>query len=103
MGFADASKLPPEADSGIPHGKMYQIACHAWFTSAGSPMPISFKFQGDDGEILRVADIKIQYREDKNYAGLPSKEYGCEAIIGGLIREFRLIYYLDACTWVMMI
>ena len=103
MGFADATRLPPATEQDKPRGKMYQIACHAWFTATGAPQPLSFKFQGDDGEIQRVADIKIQYSEDKYYSGLPSKEYACEAVIGGLIREFRLIFYQDTCTWVMMI
>lgn len=103
MGFMEATKLPPEAEQDKPGGKMYQIACHAWFTAAGEPMPLSFKFIGDDSVIQRVSDIRIRYCEDKNYSGLPSKEYGCEAIIGGLNQEFRLIYYLDACKWVMMI
>ncbi len=103
MGFADAARLPAEAEQDIPQGKMYHIACKAWFTASGSPRPLSFKFQGDDGQMIYVTDMTIHYSEDRNYSGLPSKEYGCEAVIGGLSRRFRLIYYLDACKWIMMI
>lgn len=103
MGFSDATRLPPDAEQDTPNGKMYHIACMTWFTSSGSLRPISFKFEDENKEIQRVGDIIIQYSEDKNYSGLPSKEFGCKAIIGGLIQDFRLIYYLDACKWVMMI
>ena len=103
MGFADASKLPPDAEQDAPKGKMYHIACMTWFTASGSLRPISFKFEDENKEIQSVGDIFIQYSEDRNYSGLPSKEFGCRAVIGGLNQEFRLIYYLDACKWVMMI
>ncbi len=103
MGFADASKLPPEADSGSPHGKMYHVACMAWFTAGGSPRPLKFKFEDDTGAIQTVSEVRINYSEDKNYSGLPSKEYGCEAVIGGLLREFKLVFYLEASQWVMLV
>lgn len=103
MGFADAAKVPAQMDSGVPGGKMYHAAVMAWFRSEGDPRPLSFKFQGDDGEIQAVKDLVVRYAEDRNYSGIPSKEYGCEAVIGGLIREFRLIFYTEACKWVMMV
>ena len=102
-GFADAAKLPPEAESDLPQGKMYHIACKIWFTSTGSPRPLSFKFQGDDGVIQTVSSLQVHYAEDKNYSGIPSKEYGCSAVIGGFLREFKLIFYCEACKWVMLI
>lgn len=92
-----------EIDSGEIKGQAYHIACNAWFTANGSPRPLSFKFKGDDEEIQQVKDIVIKYTEDKNYSGIPSKEYGCEAIIGGLRHTFKLIYYLQECKWVMVI
>lgn len=103
IGFASASELPPEPESNIPNGKMYHIAVMAWFKSNGNPIPISFKFQDDAGEIQSVRDILIKYEEDKNYSGIPSKEFGCEAIIGGFIRQFKMIFYAEACKWVMLI
>lgn len=102
-GFSNATKLPPRAESSVPSGKMYHIACKIWFTSTGSLRPLSFKFEGDDGELQYVSDMKIIYSEDKNYSGIASKEYGCEAIIGGFLREFKLIFYCEACKWVMLI
>lgn len=103
MGFAETSKVPEGIDSGAIRGKQYQIACNTWFTSTGTPIPLSFKFEGDDGEIIKVKQLEVKYTEDKNYSGIPSKEYGCRAIIGGLTREFRLIFYCEACKWVMLV
>ncbi|MBQ7796679.1 MAG: hypothetical protein IJ374_08995 [Lachnospiraceae bacterium] len=102
-GFADASKVPDGIDSGIPKGKMYHIACNTWFTSSGEIMPLSFKFEGMDGMIHRVGDLKIEYVEDKRFSGISSKEFCCKAIIGGILHEFKLIFFCEACKWVMMI
>lgn len=103
IGFAEASKVPEDMDSGIPKGKMYHIACKSWCTSDGDLQPLSFKFKGDDGSMILVSNLLVKYGEDKNYSGIPSREFGCEAVIGGLIREFRLIFYCEACKWVMLI
>ena len=91
--FAQATKYGIDVDSGIPKGNMYHIACSAWFTSTGQTMPRYFKFEDDAGEVQTVKDILVKYTEEKNYSGIPSREYGCEAVIGGLIREFKLIFF----------
>ena len=95
-GFADATKYGIETDGGVPKGTRYEIACMTWFTSTGKTMPRYFKFEDDSGTIQTVT-------EEKKYCGIPSREYGCKAIIGGLNREFRLIFYQDNCKWVMLI
>ena len=89
--FAQATKYGIDVDSGIPKGNMYQT------------MPRYFKFEDDAGEVQTVKDILVKYTEEKNYSGIPSREYGCEAVIGGLIREFKLIFFLEACKWVMLV
>ena len=104
MGFvAVSADMMPHEDSGKPRGKMYHIACKTWFTSGGAAIPLSFKFEGDDGQLQWVGDLKVLYSEDKYYSGIASKEYGCEAVIGNAVREFRLIFYMEACKWVMLI
>ena len=102
-GFADATKYGIETDSGVPKGTRYEIACMTWFTSTGKTMPRYFKFEDDSGAIQTVTDIVVNYTEEKNYSGIPSREYGCKAIIGGLNREVRLIFYQENCKWVMLI
>lgn len=103
IGFAEASKVPESFDSGQLNGNIYHIACKSWTTTEGKVMPLSFKFEGDDGSIIMVTNIQILYSEDKNFSGIPSREFGCEAIIGGLFRTFRLILYCERCKWVMVI
>lgn len=103
MGFLEASKVKDNVESRDPGGKMYPIACNAWFTSGGDSRPLSFKFEGDDGEIILVRNVQVKYVEDKFFSGIPSKEFGCDAIVGGLLREFKLIFYQEACKWVMVI
>lgn len=90
-------------DSGTLRGHIYAVACKTWFTASGSAKPLSFKFQGDDGQIQTVENLTIRYTEDKNYSGIPSKEYGCEAIIGGLRHSFKLIFYPENCKWEMVV
>ena len=90
-------------DSGEIRGKMYHVACKVWFTASCSPKPLSFKFEGDDGIIQSVTDISIKSSEDKNYSGILSKEFVCESIIGGFLREFKLIFFVESCKWVMVI
>lgn len=91
-----------ELESREIHGRQITIACKTWFTSTGSPRPLSFKYEGDDGEIQYVTIAEVISSEDKNYSGIPSKEYWCRAIIGGLMHEFRLIFYIEVCRWVMV-
>lgn len=92
-----------DIDSGAIKGRMYHIACKTWFTATQSVRPLSFKFEGDDGGIQAVNNLNVKYSEDKIYDGIPSKEYGCEAIIGGIRQSFKLIFYMEACKWVMVL
>lgn len=47
-----------ETDNGELKGQMYHIACMAWFPAySKDPIPVSFKFMGDDGSCQRVSDI----------------------------------------------
>ncbi len=83
--------------------KMYHIACKVWFTASCIPLPLSFQFEGDDHMIQTVKNIKVKYCEDKNDSDIRFKEFGCEAILGGIRHEFKLIYYMEACKWVMIL
>ena len=52
---------------------------------------------------LVEAAITVNYSEDKNYSGITSKEYGGTAVIGGFLKEFRLVFFPEAGKWVMLI
>lgn len=92
-----------QTNAGELRGRQINIACKTWFTSTGSASPLSIKFEGDDGIIQIVPDICVMCAEDKNYSGIASKEFSCKAIIGGLMHEFKLIFYLEECRWVMIV
>ena len=92
-----------EAEEGERKGRPYPVACKTWFTSAGEILPLSFKFQDDSGELQTVANVRVRSSEQKNYSGIPSREFSCQAVIGGLLREFYLIFYQETCQWRMMI
>lgn len=88
-------------DSGLLTGRQIKIACKAWFTSTGSICPLSFKFEGDDGILQTVEHVAVRCSEEKYYSGIPSREYACRAVIGGLTQEFKLIFYPEEGRWIM--
>ena len=90
-------------DSGGIRGNVYNIACKAWFPAGQKPYPLSFKFKGDDEIIVTVPELNIRHTEDKFYYGEKTIEYRCEAIIGGLKKDFKIIYYISLCKWIMVI
>lgn len=92
-----------QIDSGEINGDRRDISCLSWFPHGNDPYPISFKFKGDDDAIISVKDIKVLTTEDKRYCGIPSKEYKCRAVIGGLFHDFKLIFYLETCKWEMVL
>lgn len=90
-------------DSGEIRGRAYNIACKVWFPTNSKPYPLSFKFEGDDGIISSVSDLNIKYMENKVYYGNKSIEYRCEAIIGGLKKDFKIIYDILDSRWILVI
>ena len=90
------------ADSGLLAGRQIKIACKAWFTSTGAIQPLSFKFEGDDGMMQTVNHVAVRFGEEKYYSGIPSMEYACRAVIGGLT-QFKLIFYPEEGRWVMVL
>ena len=90
-------------DSGIIRGNTYPIACMAWYTPDRPPRPLLFKFEGEDGILQTITDIKIHCTDDKTYDGEQVNEYVCDAIIGGIRFGFKLIFYVVSCKWVMVV
>ena len=50
-----------------------------------------------------VKHLTVKWSEDRNYSGIPSKEFLCEAVIGGFLREFRMIFDTGSCEWKLVI
>lgn len=101
-GFTAISDVLPHIDSGTRKGRPYPIAVKSWFTSSGTIIPLSFKFEGDDGEIHYIQNIHVKSSEEKHYAGIPSRDFSCSAVLGGLEQSFRLVYYPAESKWVMV-
>lgn len=93
----------PRQDLISSKGRLYHIACKAWFTATGAIYPLSFKFEGEDGVLIAVKDISIKDTKDKLCEGIRSREYNCEAIIGGITQKFTLLFYPEVYKWVMLV
>ena len=104
-GFVQSIKRDEKLNSGEIKGKLtvLDVACLSWFTRSGKVLPIAVKYQGDDGQIYEAKHIKIKTVSDKFYCGIASVEYICEAKFSGLLKEFKLIYYLEEHKWKMMV
>lgn len=90
-------------DSGKLRGKTYPVACMTWFTPGHAPRPLLIKYEDQEGIIQTVSEIMIKSTYDKVYDGEPVNEYKCEAVIGAVIHEFRLIFNILNCRWFMVI
>ena len=101
-GFTAINDVLPHIDSGTRKGRPYPIAVKSWFTSSGTIIPLSFKFEGDDGEIHYIQNLHVKSSEEKHYAGIPSRDFICTAVLGGLEQIFRLVYYPAESKWVMI-
>jgi hypothetical protein len=102
MGVFGIGTNVKEIDNGKLSGKTYKAACDIWFTSEGRLLPQSFKFENDDGIIQSVEKIRLKSVENKNYSGIPTKECSCEAKIDGILKNFKLIFNMETCKWVMV-
>ena len=74
-------------DDGTVKGDRREAACMAWFPAGRELYPVSVKFKGDDGEVICVRNINISSSEDILYNGIASKQFLCNAVIGGLVQE----------------
>lgn len=84
-----------------PVRRQIEIACECWFTSQGRTMPLMIKFQDEDGKIQQIKDILVNHAEMKKYAGISAMEYECNIVVRGVLRNVRLIFYVERCQWAM--
>ena len=75
-------------DDGTVKGDRREAACMAWFPAGRELYPVSVKFKGDDGEVICVRNINISSSEDILCNGIASKQFLCNAVIGGLVQDF---------------
>ncbi len=90
-----------KTDAGPVRGKQLEVACECWFTSRGEVLPRLIKFMDENGEVQTVKDFRVNYNEEKNYAGVPSVEYGCTMSINHREHDVKLVFFKEECRWVM--
>lgn len=91
-----------EPDAGVVRGRPLPVACECWFTSSGKVMPIMLKVQNEeDGEIITIRNIRVNYYERKNYAGVPTDEFDCMISLLGQKFDVKLVHYLADSRWTM--
>lgn len=103
MGVFGIGTNEKRIDSGSIRGDTYPVACMAWYAPGCPPRPLLIKFEGDDGVLQTITDIKIHCTDDKIYDGEQVYEYRCDAVFGGIRYEFKLILYIVRCRWVMIV
>lgn len=89
-----------EPDAGAMRGKPLPVACECWFTSSGKMIPLMLKVRNeDDGEIITIRNIQVNYYERKNYAGVPTDEFDCRISLLGQKFDVKLVHYLTDSKW----
>ena len=75
-----------EPDAGSVCGKQLPVACECW---------LMLKVQNEeDGEIITIRNIQVNYYERKNYAGVPTDEFDCRISLLGQKFDVKLVHYL---------
>ena len=80
-----------------PSCKSQEVACLCWFPTKGQPIPISFKFKDEEGDIHSVKDIDILGITNV----MQGKEFRCEAIFDDRKRNFELMFFTSDCRWIL--
>lgn len=81
--------------------RQQEVACECWFTSKGETLPLALKFPDENGELVMVRGIQVDWAEKKYYCGIPAVEYLCRIPFQGRELPVWLIFYLEECRWVM--
>lgn len=77
---------------------MKPIQMIAWFTEAGKPNPVKFKFAyGDDCITIKVG--KVITVEEEKIAGNRMYLYKCQSFIDDTEKLYELKYEINTCKW----
>lgn len=90
------------ADAGNVRGRQINVACECWFSRSGVTKPLLVKYEDEEGTIHTLRNIRVLYQEAKNYGGIPSMEYRCQAVLHQILCEFALIFYMEESRWVLV-
>lgn len=77
---------------------MKPIEMIAWFTEAGKPRPIKFKFVYTD-DCITIKVGKIITIDEEKIAGNRMYLYKCQSIIENVEKIYELKYEINTCKW----
>ena len=77
-------------------------ACGVWYTSTGTAIAKLIKVQGEEGESRTLTKLHVLSFEKKNYCGIPTVEYECDAVVDARRYLFHLLYYVEHQKWTVL-
>lgn len=80
-----------------------KIACLAWFPTDSIPYPKLCKVEDDEGEVQLIKDIIVNSIESHKVGWDQANEYKCQAVINGIMRKFKIVYYYNSYEWFIII
>lgn len=84
-------------------GTQREVAVKCWFTASGKSMPLMMKVQTDEEEIIKIENIQVLTTEKQWYAGILNVKYRCQALVGGHLTEFALLFCPEECSWKLIV
>ena len=98
MSFGTGIELT-DTEEGVLGGYYEDAAVWCWFTAKGKAMPAAMKYADVSGQIVTVEHIQVKQCDRKFYTGVLVWKYQCEAVCGGYMKSFVLLFYPEECRW----
>lgn len=99
MAFLQAATQSDIKDHGELHGKRIPVAVECWFTAKGVMMPLKFKIRNEDESLTLIEIKKILYQDSGIFSGEKARIFNCSVINNSRIMTIKLIFYLEHCSW----
>lgn len=77
---------------------MKPIEMIAWFTEAGKPHPIRYRYR-EDHQYQMVRVDRVLQRSEEKLAGNRTIIYRCQSLIQGAEKIYELKYEISTCRW----
>ncbi|WP_099467812.1 hypothetical protein [Konateibacter massiliensis] len=89
-------------DEGVIKGHQEEVACDAWFTASGRIIIRLIKQKKKDESIVEIDNIRVLSSSKKNFCGIQTIEFICEAVVEGFMKRFKLFFYTEEQIWRMI-
>ncbi|HHW66243.1 MAG: hypothetical protein PWP07_489 [Epulopiscium sp.] len=77
---------------------MKNIDVIAWFDQAKGLLPIKFRLNEGDSDLIVKID-KICTKKEEKLAGNPMISYTCQSIIHGTLKIYEIKYEINTLKW----